>query len=64
MECYENVSNSKLNHNVNEKHISLQDQPLIYTKPLLSNSAPITLNAISDVEGLQRAYARYDFKHV
>ena len=58
MQLYSSVLNSKFNNNVNEKHIGLQYQPSIYNKPITTNSAPITLNAISDVEGLQRAHAR------
>ena len=55
---YDNVLNSKWNNNVNENHISLQYQPSISNKSRTTNSAPITLNAISDVEGLNKAYAR------
>ena len=57
MKCYDNVLDSKLNHNIIE-NIGLQYQPSIYNKPMISNSAPISFNALSDVEGLQRAYAR------
>ena len=58
MKLFNNSLNCNLNTNVNENHIGLQHKPLIYNKPITSNSAPITLNAMSDVEGLQRAYAR------
>ena len=64
MKFYDKVLNSKFNNNTNTKNISSQYQPITYTKPITdikpitTNSAPITLKPISDVEGLQRAYAR------
>ena len=52
--------NSKFNTNAKDKTIGTQHQPPIHDKPITSNSAPITLKSLSDVEGLQRAYARTD----
>ena len=40
------------------RKIGSQYQPAIYNKPITTNSPPITLKPLSDVEGLQRAYAR------
>ena len=60
MKFYDKVLKSKFNNNVNEKHIGVgsQYQPAISNNPITTNSAPITLKPLSDVEGLQRAYAR------
>ena len=58
MNCYDKVLKSKFKYNVNEKHIGLQYQPAKSNNPITTNSAPITLKSLSDVEGLQRAYAR------
>ena len=64
MKCFNHVFNSKFNNTISGKHIGIQYQPLTYNKPRMSNSAPITLNAISDVEGLQRAYVRDNGIHM
>ena len=40
------------------KNIGSQYQPSHDKAPITTKSAPITLNALSDVEGLHRAYAR------
>ena len=58
MKFYDKVLKTKCNNNINEKHIGLQYQPVISNNPIITNSAPITLKPLSDVEGLQRAYAR------
>ena len=60
MKFYNKVLTTKFNNNVNDKHIgvSSQYQPAISNNPITTNSAPITLKPLSDVEGLQRAYAR------
>ena len=58
MQLYDKVLKSKFNNNVNEKHIGTQYQPAISNNPITTNSAPITLKPLSDVEGLQRASAR------
>ena len=49
---------SSFNTNTNDKPIGTQYQPAIYNKPITTNSAAITLKPLTDVEGLQRAYAR------
>lgn len=64
MKFYDKVLNSKFNNNTNYKNIGSQYQPITDTKPITdakpitTNSAPITLKPLSDVEGLQRAYER------
>ena len=58
MQVYDKVLTSNYNANTNDKNIGTQYQPAIYNKPITTNSAPITLKPLSDVEGLQRAYAR------
>ena len=58
MKFYDKVMKTKFNNNINEKHIGLQYQPVISNNPITTNSAPITLKPLSDVEGLQRAYQR------
>ena len=58
MQFYDKVLKSKSNNNIHEKHIGMQYQPAISNNPITTNSAPITLKPLSDVEGLQRAYAR------
>ena len=58
MKFDDKVLRTKSNNNVNDKNIGTQYQPAIDNKPITTNSAPITLKPLSDVEGLQRAYAR------
>ena len=58
MKFYAKVLKSNFNNNTNEKNICTQYQPAISNNPITTNSAPITLKPLSDVEGLQRAYAR------
>ena len=58
MKFDDKVLKSKFNNNANDKNIGTQYQPPIYNnKPITTNSAPITLKPLSDVEGLQRAHA-------
>jgi hypothetical protein len=50
---------TKFNTDTNEKHIGSQYQPQLNTKqPITNNSEAIRLNAMTDVAGLDRAYAR------
>jgi hypothetical protein len=59
MKFYNKVLKTKFNTNIDENHIGYQYQPAINEKqPITKNSEAIRLNAMSDVEGLDRAYAR------
>ena len=74
MKLFDKVLNSKFNNNMTEKHIGNQyqprqgrassfkdDEPVLSNnnnKPITTNSTPITIKPISDVEGLQHAYSR------
>ena len=58
MKFYDKVLKTKFNNYTNDKNIGTQYQPPIYNKPITTNSAPITIKPISDVEGLQMAYSR------
>ena len=60
MKLYAKVLKSNFTNNTNDKNIGTQYQPPTYSKPITTNSAPIALKPLSDVEGLQRAYARYN----
>ena len=58
MKFDDKVLNSKFNTNTHDQNIGTQYQPPVYNKPITTNSAAITLNPLSDVEEVQRAYAR------
>jgi pimeloyl-ACP methyl ester carboxylesterase len=59
MKLYNKVLKTRFNTDINEKHIGSQYQPqLINKQPITKNSEAIRLNAMTDVEGLDRAYAR------
>jgi hypothetical protein len=61
MKLYNKVLKTKFNTDINEKHIGSQYQPQLHNKqPITKNSEAIRLNAMTDVEGLDRAYARYN----
>ena len=59
MKLYDKVLNTIVYTDTNEKHVGSQYQPS-YDKPITTNSALITLTPLTDVEGLHRAYARYN----
>ena len=58
MKVYDKVLKSKFDTNTNDNNIGTQYEPAICNKPTTTNSAPSTLKPSTDVEGLQRAYAR------
>jgi hypothetical protein len=58
MKFYNKVLKTRLNTAINEKHIGSQYQPSYDKQPITKNSEAIRLNAMTDVEGLDRAYAR------
>ena len=61
---YDKVLKTKFNTYTTDKNIGTQYQPPIYNKPITTNSAPITLSPLSDVEGLKRAFARDNGTHI
>jgi hypothetical protein len=60
MKFYDKVLKTKFNTNTDEKHIGsqYQTQQINNKQPITKNSEAIILNAMTDVEGLDRAYAR------
>jgi hypothetical protein len=58
MKIYNKVLKTKFNTDTNEKHIGSQYQPQLNKQPITKNSEAVRLNAMTDVEGLDRAYAR------
>jgi hypothetical protein len=60
MKFYNKVLKTKFNTNSNEKNIGFQYQPqqINNKEPITKNSEAIRLNALTDTEGLHRAYAR------
>jgi hypothetical protein len=58
MKFYNKVLETKFNTDTHEQHIGSQYQPSYDKQPITKNSEAIILNAMTDVEGLHRAYAR------
>jgi hypothetical protein len=60
MKLYNKVLKTKFNTNIDEKYIGsqYQTQQINNKEPITKNSEAIRLNALTDVEGLHRAYAR------
>jgi hypothetical protein len=57
MKLYDKVLKTKLHTDTTDKYIGTHFQPS-YDKPTTKHSAPVTLNATTDGQGLDRAYAR------
>jgi hypothetical protein len=57
MNIYDKALNTKFNTDTTDQHIGTQYQPS-YDKPITNNSAHITLNAMTDVQSLDKAYSR------
>ena len=57
MKCYDKLLKTKFNTDTTDTHIGSQYQPS-YDKPIPKQSAAITLNPLTDVQGFDRACAR------
>jgi hypothetical protein len=64
MKFYNKVLKTKFDTDTTETHIGSQYQPSYDKQPITKHSEAIRLNAMTDVEGLDRAYARENGKYI